>query len=123
MNEGSSMNTEPGLSEMATDQLHSLRATVERRLKETAGHNKAMRLEEEIAAITEEIRVRGDRDRGRFVLEIEPGNVGMQDAGHVSEALRKVAGRLDFGKGWEGDGVVQDANGNTVGRWTFHDHN
>jgi len=62
------------------------------------------------------------RQLGTFIVEIKPGNAEMQSGGHVANALRVLAHRLDFAD-WEGDGVVHDINGNAVGTWTFHDHN
>lgn len=63
---------------------------------------------------------------GRFVLEISPGNAAMLRGRDVAVALRDVAAKLDgeeFAYGWVGEGNVRDGNGNTVGRFTFDDHN
>lgn len=60
---------------------------------------------------------------GRFVLEIEPGNAAMLSADDVADTLEKLAAAFDGEREWRGEGSVLDDNGNTVGRYTFHDHN
>lgn len=62
-------------------------------------------------------------EAGSFVLTIEPGNEEMRRGGDVAEQLRELAERLAHSVVWEGEGPIIDRNGNTVGRWTFHDHN
>lgn len=52
-----------------------------------------------------------------FTLSIELGNVAMASAEMVADALRAVADRVteqDFGN-------IRDANGNTVGEWSFEE--
>ncbi len=61
-------------------------------------------------------------EKGRFVLEIEPGNAAMQDGEDVALALRGIANKID-GEPWLGEGPIIDYTGNTVGRYTFDDHN
>jgi hypothetical protein len=56
----------------------------------------------------------------RFDLTIELGNAAMRDAADVSIALEQIADRLEGLEGFPGfEGVIVDANGNTVGRWRF----
>jgi hypothetical protein len=56
-----------------------------------------------------------------FNLHIELGNEAMQTGTDISDALKKVAGRL-WNYGDEDDiigcrGAIMDMNGNKVGRW------
>lgn len=62
---------------------------------------------------------------GRFVLEVEPGNEAMQTTRDVVEVLHQAAEAIHRVEhmAWEGEGKIRDRNGNTVGRYTFHDHN
>lgn len=62
---------------------------------------------------------------GKFVLEIEPGNEAMQTGEDVAEALSEIAEyiRTSEPTAWNGEATIRDANGNSVGRWTFHDFN
>jgi len=62
-------------------------------------------------------------DTGRFVVEIELGNEAMATPRDIAEALTRLAERLKQIDGDPGEGVIRDINGNTVGRYTFHDHN
>jgi hypothetical protein len=60
----------------------------------------------------------------KFKLEIEMGNAAMRTKNHLCQALRQVATR--FISCWypvaKGEShTIQDANGNTVGRWTFEE--
>jgi hypothetical protein len=66
-----------------------------------------------------------DEARGKFVVEIEPGNAAMQTANDVAGALRKLADKLERESAfdWSGEDKILDANGQSVGRFTFHDHN
>ena len=52
----------------------------------------------------------------RLTLDIELGSAAVEDPIHVAQALRKLADKLEqeFGPC---EGIVIDANGNTVGRW------
>jgi hypothetical protein len=56
-----------------------------------------------------------------FELKIELGNAAMRTRRHVAEALRKVAKRLaDAPHEVEHAEIpILDANGNTVGRWSY----
>lgn len=60
--------------------------------------------------------------RGTFTVEIEPGNEAMRSRADVGDILRELGEKID-GDGWTGEGVIQDRNGNPVGRYTFHNHN
>lgn len=51
-----------------------------------------------------------------FLLEISMGNAAMQDDADVAYALHNVAERLERGNR---AGKIMDANGNTVGTFTF----
>jgi hypothetical protein len=65
--------------------------------------------------------VGADESQGKFVVELEPGNA-LQTPDDVAAALRDVADTvLALPTWWEGDGAILDRNGNSVGRWTFHD--
>lgn len=55
----------------------------------------------------------------RFALEINLGNDAMSTPQDVAEAIRRVADRVD-GLG-DLSGGIRDLNGNTVGRYGFHD--
>lgn len=59
----------------------------------------------------------------KFVVEIELGNHAMRSKRDVADALCRLAVRLGEIDGDPGEGIVRDLNGNTVGRYTFHDHN
>lgn len=59
---------------------------------------------------------------GTFIVEIEPGSDAMQSRADVGAVLRELGEKID-GDGWTGEGTIQDGNGNSVGRWTFHDFN
>ncbi len=51
-----------------------------------------------------------------FKLSIEMGNDAMQDEQAVADAIRTVASRVENG---QRDGGIRDANGNTVGKFSF----
>jgi hypothetical protein len=51
-----------------------------------------------------------------FKLEIQLGNAAMRSSEDVAAALRAVSEKVDAG---DTAGIVRDANGNTVGRWTL----
>lgn len=53
----------------------------------------------------------------KFVLEIEMGNDAMQTDADLADALSGVIDRLDRGTLC---GVIQDVNGNVVGRFAIH---
>lgn len=57
----------------------------------------------------------------KFVVEIELGNAAMQTREDVADSLDILAARLRNTS--EDEGTFRDLNGNTVGRFTFHDHN
>lgn len=52
-----------------------------------------------------------------FTLSIELGNVAMASAEMVADALRAVADRVTA----QDEGLIRDANGNTVGEWAFEE--
>jgi hypothetical protein len=57
-----------------------------------------------------------------FKMEVELGNEAMQSGLDVAHALVRTAGRIDRAVGRDPlasgeQGVVMDANGNTVGSW------
>lgn len=112
------------IPDMSDEELRDARTETFDRHRTVAGHNKARRLQERLDAINAEISKRADEveRRGRFVIEIEPGNAAMSTVDDVADALHRLANRIG-GQGWVGEGKVGDVNGNTVGRWTFHDHN
>lgn len=53
-----------------------------------------------------------------FSLSIELGNEAMQDPFDVATALSKLAQDMSAAN-YPEEGIVRDANGNTVGRYTF----
>lgn len=53
-----------------------------------------------------------------FKLEIRTGNDAMDSSDDVADALHKLADQLADHMGAL-DGLVRDANGNTVGEWTL----
>lgn len=57
-----------------------------------------------------------------FKLEIETGNAAFDDAPllEVARILRKLADEAEQSDGADhGGGVIRDANGNRVGKWSF----
>lgn len=54
----------------------------------------------------------------QFTLTVALGNDVMQEPAEVAHALREVAEKLEDG---QLSGVIQDANGNTVGAFGAHD--
>lgn len=56
----------------------------------------------------------------RFVLSIEMGNEAMRTPEDVSDALVKLGARLARRES-DGQGLISDENGNTVGQWFIAD--